>query len=320
MYKIRVHTTLYDGWSECSWLFDLVNVVKKCGKFCSPKKSPVSSFYFIHHITPWSHNANCKPPTATLNSLSPYHTTTSSTYNTYQRRMAAILCKSISNLCSGACTGCGQLCKLPCTICSSVCKPACETIKKVCSSPFCIFTTLALGLNIPPIIFGLSAVAYGGCKGSQWLSVNMLFCIAHIIAAIYLAMQSKSFNETMQTLCYDPWIAVYILVGIASLVWLWVGTGWAATGEMLNGNNCPDNIGKLTYDSIYCGHAFFGLGFAALFISVFVSMCTRGRDQTNDNGTEQNAGGGGKYWAFNKVWRRHSVIFVHYYLKKTSHF
>ena len=213
--------------------------------------------------------------------------------------MAAILCQSISNLCSGVCTGCGQLCKLPCTMCSSVCKPTCEAIKKVCSSPFCIFTTLALGLNIPPTIFGLSSLAYGGCKGSQWLSVNIFFCITHITASIYLAMQSKSFNETMQTLCYDPWIAVYIVIGIASLIWLWIGTGWVASGTMLNGN-CPDNIGKLSTDSIYCGHAFFGLGFTALFISVMISMCTRNQSNSNQNANDQNSAGG-KYWAFNKV-------------------
>lgn len=214
--------------------------------------------------------------------------------------MAAILCQSVSSLCSTACSGCGHICKLPCTLCTSVCKPMCEGIRKVCSSPFCIYVTVALGLNIPQIMFGLTTLPYAACKGSQWLSVNALFCIAHITAACYLAMQSKSFNETMQTLCYDPWIAVYILVGIVSMIWLWTGTGWARNGVMGNGNNCPDDIGNLTWNAVYCGHAFFFFGVSALGLSLLVSMCRNG----NGNGSSSIQGGssdqksGAKYFAF----------------------
>ena len=216
--------------------------------------------------------------------------------------MAAILCQSFGNLCTSACSGCGQLCQLPCTMCSSVCKPACEGIKKLCTSNFCIYATVTLGLNIPPIINGLINIAsgVGGCKGSQWLIVNTLFCIAHIAAALYIALQSNSFNETMQTLCYDPWIAGYILVGVGSFVWLCIGMNWAMSGAMEYGNNCPGNVGQLAYNSIYCGYSFFALGCTALFVSVMISMCMgkRGSQQTGHTRDGQEANSGGNYSAF----------------------
>ena len=207
--------------------------------------------------------------------------------------MAAILCQSISNLCSATCSGCGQICKLPCTLCSSVCKPMCEGIKKLCSSHFCCYASVALGLNLPPIIFGLNSLAYGDCKGSQWLIVNLLFCIAHIAAAFYLALQSKSWSDTMNTLCYDPWIAAYILVGIGSFVWLCTGMSWAMSGAIQNGN-CPDNIDSLAYNSIYCGYAFFGFGMSALLVSMMISACMGNRDSSND----KDGASSGSYFTF----------------------
>jgi len=141
-------------------------------------------------------------------------------------------------------------------------------------------------------------MSYGGCKGSQWLMVNTLFCITHIVAAFYLAMQSKSWNETMHTLCHDPWIAAYILVGIGSFVWLGIGTGWAASGEMENGN-CPDNIGELSSSSIYCGFAFFGFASFGLCLAVLLSLCL-GRKEEQDEKTYQ-VSGGSYYAATDKV-------------------
>jgi hypothetical protein len=192
-------------------------------------------------------------------------------------------------------------------MCSAVCKPLCEGIKTICTSHFCIYTTLALGLNIPPVIFGLESLAYSStCKGSLWLGINILFCAAHIVAAFYLATRTSSWSETMQTLCYDPWIAAYILICIVSFIWLCIGMNWALGGEIENGRICPENIQSLTYNSMYCGYAFFGLGCSALFLSMAISMCMGRRDsntpQHQHQQQQQNKTGYVAFpVAFNKV-------------------
>lgn len=90
----------------------------------------------------------------------------------------------------------------------------------------------------------------------------------------------------MKTLCYDPWIAAYILIGIGSFVWLCTGMSWAMNGAIQNGN-CPDNIASLTYNSIYCGYAFFGVGMTALLISMMVSACLGKRGDNEKDGDQQ---------------------------------
>ena len=70
------------------------------------------------------------------------------------------------------------------------------------------------------------------------------------------------------------------------------GTGWLTSGAMLNGNNCPDNIAKLTSNSVYCGHAFNALGLLTLSISYLASMCSNRYNQgdaTHDRGTSKDA-------------------------------
>mmetsp|Transcript_756 Transcript_756/g.1190 ORF Transcript_756/g.1190 Transcript_756/m.1190 type:complete len:242 (-) Transcript_756:167-892(-) len=186
--------------------------------------------------------------------------------------MAAVLFQSCSGLCSDLCTSCGKVCSFPCTLCSSICKPVCESIKTACSNSFCFYVAVTLGLNVVPIAFGVQALLYPGCRGSQWLLLNSLLCVAHVITAFYLAGQSKSWNETVKTLCYDPWIAVYIVACAVFFIWLYVGGSWSAKGEMANGN-CPDNIASLTKYSIYCGFAFAHVGVSALAISSVLSMC-----------------------------------------------
>lgn len=191
--------------------------------------------------------------------------------------MAAILCQSMS----GLCRSCGTICTLPCRLCSNICQPLCEVTKKAFSSHFCIYTTVTFLLNIPPISFAIQGLTYGSCTGSQWMSVNLMFCTAHIVCAFYLAMQSKSWMDTVKILCYDPWFAVYILVFIAFLIWLCIGLSWSAQGEMANGN-CPDNILSLTSSSFYCGFTFIFTGLFALGISSLISMCV-GKNHNSSN-------------------------------------
>jgi len=119
----------------------------------------------------------------------------------------------------------------------------------------------------------------------------VIFCIVHIVAAFYLALQSKSFSDTMKMLCYDPWIAAYILIGTGSFVWLCIGISWARNGSIQNGN-CPDNITTLTYNSIYCGYAFLSVGMSALIVSMMISACLGKRGSSNDEQDDK------KYFAF----------------------
>lgn len=187
--------------------------------------------------------------------------------------MAAVLCGGCENLFKGGCNACGEVCKLPCTICSK----GCELTGNLCSNSFCIYIVVALSLNIPPIYYALGAIGnVANCKGSQWLTINMIICIAHIVAAIYLAKTGKTVEDMKQMLCYDPWIAAYILVGIGSFVWLCTGTSWRGQELMEEGDNCPDDVSQLAKRSIQCGFAFLALGCSALFLSM-ACLCCRGK-------------------------------------------
>ena len=191
--------------------------------------------------------------------------------------MAAILCQSISNLFAGACTACSKICTAPCRLCSTVCQPVCEVTRKVCSSHFCLYVTVTLGLNIPPIIWGAQG-AGSECKGSQWLTVNILFCLIHLAAAFYLVMTTTSLNDTMQVLCYDPWIAIYIVICFVFFIWLCTGISWSSKGLM---DDCPEGSTSLVSNSIYCGFAFFTIGCSALLFSVLLSFCQSRRQNSS---------------------------------------
>ena len=79
----------------------------------------------------------------------------------------------------------------------------------------------------------------------------------------------------MKVLCYDPWIAGYIVVGVLFFAWLCTGISWHNSGAMVNGN-CPGNIDNLATTSIGFGMTFFFTGVSALFISMLVSsFCGR---------------------------------------------
>lgn len=195
--------------------------------------------------------------------------------------MAALLCQSVGSLFSGCCSGCGKVCALPCKACNQACKGLCDGARKLCTSHFCFYGTVTIGLNLPPIIFALQGLGgIVGCTGSNWLILNLVFCVTHILAALYIAERSSSWSEAMKVLCYDPWIAGYIVVGVLFFVWLCTGISWRSSGAMVNGN-CPDNIDSLASSSIGFGMAFFFSGVSALFVSMLVSSCCGRRGQTS---------------------------------------
>lgn len=91
----------------------------------------------------------------------------------------------MGKLCSGTCDILGSIVRLPCKACGVVC----EGLFKVMRSPFCLYLTVALGLNTPPVIFAGQAFAIkGGCNVAlYWLLVNAILCVVNMAAAIYIS-------------------------------------------------------------------------------------------------------------------------------------
>ena len=184
--------------------------------------------------------------------------------------MAAVLCKGLGKLCSG----CTKICTIPCGIC-------CDTLGSLCSNPFCLYVAVTLAFNVPPIALGITAVgqAFGECQASLWLLVDVILCAINIWAAIYVAAkyrepsgEQRGFNRAKQILCYDPSIAVYILVLCGFFIWLCVGVSWIFGGQ-LYGVDCVEGVKHLMSTSIGLGFSFFGVGFLALCISLMLSCC-----------------------------------------------
>lgn len=92
---------------------------------------------------------------------------------------------------------------------------------------------------------------------------------------------SNGFNRARDILCYDPAVAIYILVLIGFFIWLCVGVSW--TGSLLDGSgNCRDSVPGIVKRCIGLGFAFFGAGFFALCISLCCSCCMFDSSE-NDN-------------------------------------
>ena len=190
--------------------------------------------------------------------------------------MAAILCKGLGALCNG----CTKICTVPCEIC-------CKSTGSLCSNPFCLYDAATLVCNIPPIALSAAAVGetYGGCRTSLWLLVNMILCAINIWAAMYVAVkyrepkgELRGFRRAKHILCYDPAIAVYILILIGFFVWLCVGISWNFSNQLdLDDDfDCADATMGFVGTSIVLGFSFLGLGFLALCISLCLSCFMEG--------------------------------------------
>jgi len=198
--------------------------------------------------------------------------------------MAAIICKGFSDFCNG----CTKVICAPLTLC-------CDSVTSLCSNPFCLYVAVTVGLNISPIALGITPIVQSplGCKGSTWLLVDVILCALNIWAAFYVAIkyrtrtndgspQSSGFNRARDILCYDPAVAIYILVLMGFFIWLCVGASW--TGSLLEGSgDCSDGVPGIVSQCIGLGFAFFGVGFCALCISLCCSCCmndSSGNDNT----------------------------------------
>jgi len=153
----------------------------------------------------------------------------------------------------------------------------------------------------------------GGCgDGYLWLLINTCLCVCNIGAAWYIATRSSpnpddpgllrqgnsSASPTTSTtrigrsihlLCYDPVIAVYILLLGFFFCWLSVGAHWKISGRMhAGGGECSetDNIDGAVDTSIGCGYSFFVVGSIALCCSL---CCAVGYGVDDDGHDELDA-------------------------------
>ena len=136
--------------------------------------------------------------------------------------------------------------------------------------------------------------SFPGCKASTWLLVDVILCAVNICAAFYVAIQyrkridrnqSRGFQKARDILCYDPAIAVYIIVLIGFFIWINVGFSM-----MEESGSCEDGVVKIVKDCIALGFGFVGVGFLALGISLCCTCCCRGGSSGDDNAVYQIPG------------------------------
>lgn len=101
--------------------------------------------------------------------------------------MAAVLCSSFAACCSSI----GHCLTFPCQACGTCCSSCCSSIGRVLTSPFTPYLLTTVVLNFPPVVWGLrtgiEVLQYkAACKDSQWLYINALLSLVHLLAAFYI--------------------------------------------------------------------------------------------------------------------------------------
>lgn len=241
--------------------------------------------------------------------------------------MAAVICKTLGDCCGGCC----KILSAPFRLC-------CDATASLCSNPFCLYVTTAVGLNIPPIAIsaGYLAANFMNCTGSMWLLVNSILCAINIAAAFYIAVKYRDpnsagggesrngFQRAKDILCYDPTIAIYIIVLFVFFVWLCLGVSWRFSDQNFmmsgiggqqgqdeeDGGGCSEDIINLMSTCIGLGFTFFGLGCVALCISCCCTCCldfdktgasssggAGAQSISNNNGHNNNQYPGGQNYA-----------------------
>mmetsp|Transcript_20487 Transcript_20487/g.35220 ORF Transcript_20487/g.35220 Transcript_20487/m.35220 type:complete len:235 (-) Transcript_20487:170-874(-) len=234
--------------------------------------------------------------------------------------MAAILCESISKILKGSCEAVGTCLTLPCKACGC----ATGQLTELCRSPFCLYLTVAVGLNLPPIIFTGKAWGGGGGYGdegcqsaSNWMNLNAILCLINIAAALYISAKityvteeetnasaapyveattaptnekstlqpkttlmkkvmeqtltdtrSRSLSRVKEILCYDPVVALYIVIGIFFMIWQSMGVARSRLAM-----ECGGGLDEYLSHSLMCGFLFIFVGGMAFSIS----LCCMGR-------------------------------------------
>lgn len=218
--------------------------------------------------------------------------------------MAAVLCNACGEIASGACDVCAQICQIPCKGCNlmckgcgSACETACDSFGQLCGSPFSIFVTVAAVFNLPSVYVGLMGVIDEGvtCSGARWLLVHALLSIINIAAAVYMGVAvvrevtlntqeqeqqrqspKSAFARAGHLLCYDPFMAVYILVLLGFFCWLWTGAAWSLNGHIHNGCDADgddDGVAGKVALALGFGWAFIFFGMASLCLGMCCAYC-----------------------------------------------
>ena len=105
--------------------------------------------------------------------------------------MAAILCTSVSELCSASCKVVGQVLCLPFKVCDKV---VCDTIINgmVCT-PFMPYLAVTYCLFTPALVYAFKSLDNSTCPELfTWLLVNAALSAAHMVAAVYIVRQIRT--------------------------------------------------------------------------------------------------------------------------------
>jgi len=128
--------------------------------------------------------------------------------------------------------------------------------------------------------------AAGQCQAITWLGVDSAFCAINIIGAFYIAtvisgdtVKEGSDQASMSAMerakyvfCDDPKMAVFMLIRLGFIFWLFSGLGSLGSYE-----GC-DDIGSPVETSVAFGFTYLSISF--IFFSI--SMCCANRGRTND--------------------------------------
>jgi|NOAtaT_6_FD_contig_91_647153_length_1294_multi_2_in_0_out_0_1 hypothetical protein len=232
--------------------------------------------------------------------------------------MAAVLCTLPCRLCNAGCKLCSEACDCCSNACRCVCKPLCEVLKSLCDalkSPFCFFVTVTMALNVPSIAMAAMVLMdYGvyvgsDCQGILWNLVNLPFCVINVVAAWYMAYTvgkerrndssepsaSTTVNYNRSTargrlthlMCYDNWIALYILVAVGFFAWQGVGSVWIAKSATQQQYYCPSSVMQRWGTALGCSWAYIAVGGIALCISACCASCCEHREGTSTSAPPQ---------------------------------
>ena len=235
--------------------------------------------------------------------------------------MAAILCSGCGDLCAGCgkvlcvypCKACGVTCEACCKACNVSCEACCKAFREVICSPFFPYILVTYLLNLAPFTFGIQALSVlttAGCSGgAQWLVVNAVFCLLHMVACLYVAHKirkdehdhaeqpailattygsdgNKIEEGTVYHSMVTPgsgttkysWARIkHVLCfdkGVA--VYILVAIGWMVWQVMgfgkfvaMQGSGCSMNLSALLITSLMCGWAYISL----VGLAFLCSMC-----------------------------------------------
>jgi len=152
-------------------------------------------------------------------------------------------------------------------------------------TPFFPYLALTALLNLPSIGFAAKAAYQSSCDRATWLFVNCALCLMHVVASIYIvhkiqkqqqeeeliqaqvtgggdaetpaARVSTSSNDNSgsrqrmkEVMCYDPGVAIYMLLAVGWVAWIFYGYAQLVDDDDRDG--C-DDVQSYYYASLTLG-------------------------------------------------------------------